>query len=133
MEEVLASILGILMQHGIIADTSLLFIIIGILCLLYFYIFKQLKEKLHLIPTFNDLKNLIDEDFKLQGINLTELNNKLVKVVDTLDDIEDLNKDCDERVQELKKDLEIIKQILVQFQGHLMYSPRNNFDNRELR
>jgi predicted RNA-binding protein (virulence factor B family) len=51
-----------------------------------------------------------------------------------LDEVEDLSEGSYREIRELKKDVEQIKQILNQFQGHLMYSDKSNsFGNRELR
>lgn len=132
MESLIVSVLGNLAQHGVIADTTLLVIIISLLGLCFKFILKPIYDKIKNIPTVDEIKILVDGDFKAQGIDINVLNEKLNKVVDVLSDIEDLCSDNYKDIQDLRRDLESVKQILNQFQGHLMYSGKGDFGNREL-
>ena len=58
----------------------------------------------------------------------------LDKLVEKLDGVDEVAKNNGRDLTEIKHDVENIKQILNQFQGHMMYNDQpRNFGNRELK
>lgn len=136
MDVQLISIINLLIEKGILADTSLILIVISMLVLGYKYILKPIHFKMKDVPTKEDLGEVLDQKFKTESLNLDELSKKLEKLTELLDAIEDIERDSYRELEALKHDIEQIKQILNQFHGHLIYSGRrrdSDFGNRELK
>ena len=134
MESGILAIISILIEKGIIADTSLFLIIIALLLVVYVYVLKPIKDRIFKVPTDSSIKELIDEAAKLEVLNIDEASKKLDRIIDVLDKVAEVGKDSHRDVSEIKRDIETIKQILNQFQGHLMYNRTNSdFGNRELK
>ena len=108
--------------------------------------FQNVLEKLHMVHDFNttimkdipeQLKQIDKNVQHLETLENTLINMQsiITKVADILDGLDDLDKDTNKEVQNLREDVDKIKQILNQFQGHLMYrgSRSNDFGNKELK
>lgn len=126
-----------LVERGVITDTGLILFLILMISGLSYYVVKPIYYKVLSIPTVDDVKEIIintakSEEFNIEEIE-KEINSKLDKLIEVLDEVEDLEKGSYREIKELKRDIEQIKQILNQFQGHLMYGRNSDFGNRELR
>lgn len=121
-------------KEGIIADSTLLLIIIALLGFLYKFFLVPMLDKLKSVPSNAQIKESLKESENNSDLKLEEVSKKLDKMIEVLDEIED-NGDANRRdVKELRRDIEHIKQILNQFQGHLMYGGGpSHFGNRELK
>ena len=124
METGLLAILNSMIENGILADATLFLIIISILVYGFVYIIQPMAKKLEGLATIEQIKN---------EVNIEELSKKLDKMTQVLDEIKEFDRDSYREINELKRDIEQIKQILNQFQGHLMYGRSNAFGNRELK
>lgn len=134
MESGILAIINTLVEHGIIGDTSLFLIIIALILVGYVYVLKPIKDRILTVPSDSNVKKMIDDAAKLEVLNIDEASKKLDKIVEVLDKVAEVGKDSHRDVSEIKRDIETIKQILNQFQGHLMYNRINNdFGNRELK
>jgi len=126
-----------LVERGVITDTGLILFLILIISGLSYYVVKPIYYKVLSIPTVDDVKEIIINTAKSEELNIEEIekeiNSKLDKLIEVLDEVEDLEKGSYREIKELKRDIEQIKQILNQFQGHLMYGRNSDFGNRELR
>jgi hypothetical protein len=129
----ITNIIADLVSDGIISDTALLFIILGLLWWAYKNSILPLKKRIDEIPTYSEVKSYADDLDDGHIDSLKEVSMKLDKIVEELDSIEELGKENRRDIQDLKRDIEHTKQILNQFQGHLMYNNRGDFGNRELR
>jgi Zn-dependent M32 family carboxypeptidase len=91
-------------------------------------------DKLKSVPSNAQIKESLKESENNSDLKLEEVSKKLDKMIEVLDEIED-NGDANRRdVKEIRRDIEHIKQILNQFQGHLMYGGGpSHFGNRELK
>lgn len=124
METGLLAILNSMIENGILADATLFLIIISILVYGFVYIVQPMAKKLEGLATIEQIKH---------EVNIEELSKKLDKMTEVLDEIKEFDRDSYREINELKRDIEQIKQILNQFQGHLMYGRSNSFGNRELK
>lgn len=134
MESGFITIVNSLIDKGIIADTSLFLIVAGLLIYGFRYWIKPMYDMLREVPTVDVLKEVVEENAEVEELNVEEMSKKLEKIVEVLDKVEDLGRGNYRETRELRKDIEQIKQILNQFQGHLMYGGRSgDFGNRELK
>ena len=132
MEATIFSVINSLFEKGIITDTFLLLIIIAIQLLSYKYILRPIFDNIKVIDQFK--KNL-DEHYAGDRIELDKICKSLDKIIRMLEEIEKEDGSSSKDLISLKQDVEKIKQILNQFQGHLMYGTRrsSDFGNRELK
>lgn len=138
MESQIFNFISALVENGTITDAGLLLIIILMICALSYYVLRPIYNKIQLVPSKEDVQEIIKAKIDIEEKHLGEIgeniSKKLDKMSDLLDEVDDLGKGSYREVKELKKDIEQIKQILNQFQGHLMYSGKtSSFGNRELR
>lgn len=134
METGLFTLISDLVDAGAIADTTLLLIIISLLGLAYRYIFVPMLDKLNSVPTIDNMKNIVNQSAEISELDLDEVSKKLDKIVEVLDEIEGTGEANRRDIKDLRRDVEQIKQILNQFQGHLMYGGGpSHFGNRELK
>lgn len=132
--ESLISLIGDLVKDGSLADTTLLLIIISLLGVLYKFFLVPMFDRLSSVPNVDDLKQIIKASEDKSEIELKEVSNKLDKVIEALDEIESTGNANRRDIKDLRRDVEQIKQILNQFQGHFMYNGApSHFGNRELK
>lgn len=136
MESGLFTILETLINKGVLADTSLFLVIIAILIYGYKFVLSPILEHVKAAPSLDEIKVIAQPRNEVEGVNVEEISKKLDKIVEVLDEVEDFGRGNYREVKELKKDIEQIKTMLNQFQGHFMYNRSTNsgdFGNRELR
>jgi DNA repair exonuclease SbcCD ATPase subunit len=134
VESSLFALISDLVKGGMVADTTLLLIIIGLIGLGYTQIIKPLMSRVEKSVTLENIKTVADEIHKENELNIEEVSKKLDKIVEVLDEIESSGENNRRDIKELRRDVEHIKQILNQFQGHLMYGGGpSHFGNRELK
>lgn len=132
-----ASVLGILtslINSGVISSHALLLLIIGLLVIGYIYVFKPTLKRVTTIPSKREMNDIINDSTQKEDVNFEEAAKKLEKIMDMLDNVEDLGKGNKRNISQMRRDIESIKQILIQFQGHMMYGNRSSeFGNKELK
>ena len=135
MENSVISLLNNAIEAGMITDTALLLLIIGFLAFIYRTILRPIVDRVNNVPTYNDVQKIIEDQKSNDSINLDELKSRLEKIVEYLELIEADSNISTRDIQDLKRDLDNIKQILNQFQGHLMYNNggRGHWGNKELK
>lgn len=134
MESSLFTLISELANGGVIADSTLLLIIIGLIGLGYSYVLKPLVTRSENTASLDNIKAIADEIHKENELNIEEVSKKLDKIVEVLDEIESTSENNRRDIKELRRDVEHIKQILNQFQGHLMYGGGpSHFGNKELK
>ncbi len=132
--ESLITLISELVKDGIVADTTLLLVIISLLGVLYKFFLVPMFDKLSSVPSLDSLKQIIKESDGKSELELKEVSNKLDKLIEALDEIESTGNSNRRDIKDLRRDVEQIKQILNQFQGHFMYSGGpSHFGNRELK
>jgi uncharacterized coiled-coil protein SlyX len=138
METGIITIIGDLAATGQLTDTTLLIIIISLLGLSLKYLIIPLASRLKKQPStdelnaaIHDVSDVVEEQV---GVASAKLSRLLDKLVEKLDDVDEVVKNNGRDITEIKHDVEQIKQILNQFQGHMMYNDQpRNFGNRELK
>lgn len=138
MEPNLIAVLGELIKSGTLSETTLMLLIIIVMCCGFKYIIRPMRQKIDLIPsqsyfknTFDDLKN----NFNIHELS-HEIEKKFLKLLEILNDIESLDKEKSKEIDELRRDLDHVKQILNQLHGHLIYNAERRaayFGNKELK
>ena len=133
--EFIGSIISEAMKNGYITTEMLLLLLNGLVIVGYFKVIKPLKDKIDTIATINDIKATSDATSREGKINLGEIITKLDKIIDNIDEIQGLDGNTYREIINMRRDVESVKRILDQFQGHMMYGGRRSedFGNRELR
>jgi Tfp pilus assembly protein PilO len=130
----LVTLISDLIDAGLVADTTLLLIILALMGYAYKFILVPMLEKVSAAPTTENLKSIINESTHAGELDIEEVSKKLDKIVEVLDEIEGTGEANRRDIKDLRRDVEQIKQILNQFQGHLMYGGGpSHFGNRELK
>lgn len=133
MEAALISLLNTGIKTGLIAETTLIFLVIGILLLCYKYMWKPTKDTVDELPSLESIKELLDGYSETDRMTLDNLTNYLKKIDEKLQDIGEKTTGSEREIQDMKKDVDSIREILNQIQGHLLYSHSSGFGNRELK
>jgi len=133
MEILIDAGLESLANHGVIIDSGLIMVLVAGLALLYKYVIKPLKTAVEDLLTRKQLEDVRDEMQVSDQKNFQELVTRLNTLVAVAEDISDTETGVDRDVKDIKKDVENIKDMLNQIQGHLMYNRSDGFGNRELR
>lgn len=133
--EFIGSIISEAMKNGYISTETLLLMLNGLVIFGYIRVIKPLKDRIDTLATLKDIKESNDASTKEKKINLDEITEKLDKIIDNIDEIQDLGGNKYREITNIRRDVETVKQILNQFQGHMMYGGRRveDFGNRELR
>ncbi len=134
MELNLVTLISDLIDAGLVADTTLLLIILALMGYAYKFILVPMLDKLNAAPTLENLKGIVGDSAHDGELNIEEVSKKLDKIVEVLDEMEETGDANRRDIKDLRRDVEQIKQILNQFQGHLMYGGGpSHFGNRELK
>ena len=133
--EFIGYIISEAMKNGYISTETLLLMLNGLVIFGYIKVIKPLKDRIDTLATLKDIKESNDASTKEKKINLDEITEKLDKIIDNIDEIQDLDGNKYREIIDIRRDVETVKQILNQFQGHMMYGVRRveDFGNRELR
>ena len=133
--EFIGSIISEAMKNGYITTETLLLLLNGLVIVGYFKVIKPLKDKIDTIATIDDIRATSDATAKEGKINLGEIITKLDKIIDNIDEIQDLDGNTYREIINMRRDVESVKRFLDQFQGHIMYGGRRSedFGNRELK
>ena len=133
--EFIGSIISEAMKNGYITTETLLLLLNGLVIVGYFKVIKPLKDKIDTIATIDDIRATSDATSREGKINLGEIITKLDKIIDSIDEIQNLDGNTYREIINMRRDVESVKRILDQFQGHMMYGGRRagDFGNRELR
>jgi len=134
MEASLVSLISNLAEAGVITDTALILIVITGLGLLYKNVLKPMFARVQQQPTMDEIKKLVKESSDKDELNIEEVSKKLKEIENKLNEVEDYLKVEQADHAQLKRDIEQIKTMLNQFQGHMMYNNHGSaFGNRELK
>jgi len=132
MENLIAGTVTKIFSELGIADGGLgiLTIILMVISLKYFLI--PIKNKLDAFPP----DEVIDKHFAatvFYDAKIKDIQDSLAQLDATLTKMSDVENTSEREIKQIKEDVEKIKAILNQFQGHMMYNTRSDFGNRELR
>lgn len=133
MEASLVTLISELAEAGILTDTALLLIVITGLGLVYKNVLKPMFTRVKKQPTIEEIKELVKESRNIDENNVEEVSKKLEEIENKLNEVEDYLKVEQADHAQLKRDIEQIKTMLNQFQGHMMYNHGGAFGNRELK
>ena len=133
--EFIGSIISEAMKNGYITTETLLLLLNGLVIVGYFKVIKPLKDKIDTIATIDDIRATSDATSREGKINLGEIITKLDKIIDNIDEIQNLDGNTYREIINMRRDVESVKRFLDQFQGHIMYGGRRSedFGNRELK
>ena len=133
--EFIGSIISEAMKNGYITTETLLLLLNGLVIVGYFKVIRPLKDKIDTIATIDDIRATSDATAKEGKINLGEIITKLDKIIDSIDEIQNLDGNTYREIINMRRDVESVKRFLDQLQGHIMYGGRRSedFGNRELK
>ena len=133
--EFIGSIISEAMKNGYITTETLLLLLNGLVIVGYFKVIRPLKDKIDTIATIDDIRATSDATAKEGKINLGEIITKLDKIIDNIDEIQNLDGNTYREIINMRRDVESVKRFLDQLQGHIMYGGRRSedFGNRELK
>lgn len=135
METGLFALLSDMTKNGIIADTTLLLIIIGLMFLAHKHILKPLVARVNTLPTTTDLDKRFNHKIELNEKHVREILLKLDAIEERVRKVEEFTALEGAEFQDFKRDIDLIRTMLNQFQGHMMYGGRRagDFGNQELK
>jgi len=134
MENLIAGTVSKIFSDLGLADGGLGLATIALLVVLLKYYIIPIKAKLDAFPS----DEVIDKHFTatvFYDAKIKDIQSSLENLCILLNKIADTENTADREIKQIKEDVEKIKVILNQFQGHMMYNAngRNEFGNRELR
>lgn len=134
MESQFFAFLATLLSGGVLSEGALILILIFMVSALSYYFIRPMFKKVEKIPDVTELKKLLKDTSDGDHQDIHVLSKKLDKIMSILEELDDIGRADYREVKDLKRDVETIKQILNQFQGHMMYGGRaSDFGNRELK
>ena len=117
-----------------VTELGLLVIIVTMLGLLYRYVLNPTLKRVENIPTKEDVAELFDTKTENHYKDLTDLIEQLKRVEEKLVKLDEFEHAAELNMVELRRDIEVVKTILNQFQGHMLYNRRSvDFGNQELK
>lgn len=118
-----------------VTDYAIVVVLAAMLYFLYKYTLKPMHDRIKEMPCSDEIKALVEEQNEIEELNIEELTKKLTQISDSLKDLESLKGGSYREIKDMKEDIEKIKTMLNQFQGHMMYGGRraSDFGNQELR
>lgn len=134
MEMLIAKLTEVAIAAGV-TEAGLMIVIIFALSFLYRYLFSPMHEKIKIIPSHDDIYELIEKNNSKSLKDLREVIDQLDIIEGKLDRVDEYENITDINIKDLRRDIEAVKTILNQFQGHMMYSGRRSgdFGNEELK
>lgn len=132
MEGSFFSLITTLITSGIIGTDGLVVLVILLLCVLSYYLLRPMFSKMKTMPTKVEIEDMIKAKMVVDDEHVNNLTERLDRLITLMDKLEDIDVNSHREIQELRRDIETIKQILNQFQGHMMYG-RSDFGNKELK
>lgn len=134
MESAFFSFLMKLFVAGNISTNGLIVFVILLICSLSYYVFRPMFRDVKTLPTRQYIDEIIKRKTDTDKKCIEEMGKKLNKILEVMDQIDDIDKNSYREVKELRRDIETVKQILNQFQGHMLYGNRSSdFGNKELK
>lgn len=136
MDSVIGTIIGKLLELGVSEELFLIFLFLLFCYSLFQKYFRPIKENVERVP---------DQEYhnKIEKINEEErriLYDRLVSIEESLNNIQKYMIDSDfnskiliKESEKLNQELQQVKSIISQFQGHMMYGRSDVFGNREIR
>lgn len=136
--EFIGSIISEAIKNGYITIETLLLLLNGLVIVGYFKVIRPLKDKIDKIDTIaiiDDIRATSDATLREGKINLGEIITKLDKIIDNIDETQNLDGNTYREIINMRRDVESVKRFLDQLQGHIMYGGRRSedFGNRELK
>lgn len=132
MEGSFFSLITTLITSGIIGTDGLVVLVILLLCVLSYYLLRPMFSKMKTMPSKVEIEDMIKAKMVVDDEHVNNLTERLDRLITLMDKLEDIDVNSHREIQELRRDIETIKQILNQFQGHMMYG-RSDFGNKELK
>jgi len=132
MENLIAGTVTKIFSELGIADGGLGILSIALMVISLKYFLIPIKNKLDTFPP----DEIINKHFNATAFydaKIKDIQDSLTVLETALNKISDVENTSEREIKQIKEDVEKIKAILNQFQGHMMYNTRSDFGNRELR
>lgn len=106
---------------------------LAVLGLLWRFILGPMNERIKSVPTADDVVGIVRDVQARQMNELRAVSAKLDEIETKLSAISDSENTGTHNMSEIRRDIEVVKTILNQFQGHMLYGNRSFDGNQELR
>jgi len=132
MDMEIVSLVVHLVENDLFSIHSLLVFLIGIVFHVFWNYIRPIKTKVDDIPDITAMKEALFVHAAEDNTNFGNLKVTIREIEKLLEKIE--NNQCNHKdsTKDTQKDIEQIKQMLAQFQGHMMYGSSRDFGNKEL-
>lgn len=130
MEAVIIKIFESALSGVIEPNIALLCIIVVMVFGIYKFVLIPMKKKVVDMPSSESVKDIVNDTTSAE---IEKLNGKIDILIKRMETLETHNETSEKDCDEIKRDLENIKQILNQFHGHMLYNNQAAFGNRELK
>lgn len=124
-----------LVSDGEISVEKLVVVNLLFMVSITYYFVRPIFNKNKLLPNKEEIKNLISSVENKPSLDaIDRLTLKVDKLSETIDSLEIHDISYSKDMEMIKRDIEMVKQMLNQFQGHMLYGQRqSDFGNKELR
>lgn len=149
MEETFLGIFKDIVSSGAISPDNILLLELTALAAVSYYFLRPMYEKMKTLITkeeiveilekrvhdeTTEIENYIAQTVKDETRQLEDIINRLERLYDRIESIDENEKSSYKEMKEIRRDIESVKQILNQFQGHMLYGRRaTDFTNQELK
>jgi len=122
-----------LTENGLLSVHSLQILILAVSFHGYWNYIRPMKHKVDDLPDINEMKEALYVHAQEDNTHFAELKVAIDAIEKLLYKIEQNEGRHNESTKDIQQDIELIKHMLSQFQGHMMYGSGREFGNRELK
>lgn len=141
METAILGFVSDLIKQDILTSTGLLLLLTSALVYVTKFYIIPIFQKTNKLPETLEIQEMLNKHFSKEDKilnrvdkDLKDMISELYELLNTLEKQFSLaSGESQKDLDGLRKDVERVKEILNQFQGHMMYNQSNKFGNRELR
>lgn len=133
METVIFTFLSKLIVDGTLTTNGLLMIVILLLLGFSFYILRPMFKRIKEMPSKIELNTMLELKNATNKEYIENLETKLNKILTVVDKMDNIDSNIYREIKEIRRDIETVKQILNQFQGHMLFKRSSDFGNKELK
>ena len=132
--ELLSILFKTIVEEGVLGPRSLGLIVISLLIVIYKYVLRPMQKSIKELPSLKQINSTRVEMRAVDNLRMDDLKDKLEKILLNMEELELIDNGVSKDMQVLRNDIEGVKQMLNQIQGHFMFSGRSSgFGNKELK
>lgn len=136
MDSVISTIVSKLLELGVSEELFLIFLFLLFCYSLFQKYFRSIKENVEKVPDkdYHTGREVIqEEERRLLHDRLNSIEDNLNKIQESMMNGDFTDKILLKETEKINQEIQQVKSIVSQFQGHMMYSRSDVFGNREIR